>query len=793
MTDTTRIVVLGGGYGGVQATKMLHRTLGKRRDIEITLIDKNPFQTLMTELHEVACGRVEPESVLISYRKIFGATRVSVVADRIRTIDFDKKKLISDTTGYDYDYLLIGVGAEPEDFGLPGVKENAYMLWSFDDALTLRRHIEEVFREAAAEKDPAKRAELLTFVVAGAGFTGIEVAGELKDHRRVMCQTYHIEESEVRIIVVEALAWILPNLPPRLQEKARRYLERRGVEFMLRSPILGAEKGKVLLGGNASIPTKTFIWTCGIQGREFAGNLALTKGRCVNRACRFSATQSTCGVKNCTFAPGQYVVGKRGRLLVNEYMQSIDYSNVYVVGDVSWYLEGGKVLPQIVETAVQTGETAAHNIAAAIEHGQMKAFHSNYHGIMVSLGAFSGVAHVMGMSLTGIFAIGVKHMINIVHLFTVAGVNQVWEYLKHEFLDVKNQRSFIGGLAAYKVRGYWPLLLRVWLGFMWVVEATNKMTEGWLDFSSGQSKTGWMFSPGVIQAGVKGAEASSAAPQAAQGVAQAAPATANAAGAVAATSGASAATGAAANAAGAAHAAGVAATSGASAATGAAANAAGAVAATSGASAATGAAANAAGAVAATSGASAATGAAANAAGAAAASAASAAPAAAATAPAAAAAAPAASAASTAAAHAAAQAHAVPGPWLDTTHNILDPSWGIVIWFRHTFMDGIFAHLHYTVFQVLIVFTELLIGLALFGGFFTWFAAVVSIGLCIIFTLSGMFAWNQAWFIFAAIVMMGGAGRAFGLDSFTVPFFKRWWNGTKIARRTRLYADEPTK
>ena len=423
----------------------------------------------------------------------------------------------------------------------------------------------------------------------------------------------------------------------------------------------------------------------------------------------------------------------------------------------------------------------------------MKAFHSNYHGIMVSLGAFSGVAHVMGMSLTGIFAIGVKHMINIVHLFTVAGVNQVWEYLKHEFLDVKNQRSFIGGLAAYKVRGYWPLLLRVWLGFMWVVEATNKMTEGWLDFSSGQSKTGWMFSPGVIQAGVKGAEASSAAPQAAQGVAQAAPATANAAGAVAATSGASAATGAAANAAGAAHAAGVAATSGASAATGAAANAAGAVAATSGASAATGAAANAAGAVAATSGASAATGAAANAAGAAAASAASAAPAAAATAPAAAAAAPAASAASTAAAHAAAQAHAVPGPWLDTTHNILDPSWGIVIWFRHTFMDGIFAHLHYTVFQVLIVFTELLIGLALFGGFFTWFAAVVSIGLCIIFTLSGMFAWNQAWFIFAAIVMMGGAGRAFGLDSFTVPFFKRWWNGTKIARRTRLYADEPTK
>ena len=743
MTDTTRIVVLGGGYGGVQAAKLLNRRLGRRRDIEITLIDRNPYQTLMTELHEVACGRVEPESVIITYRKIFGATSVAVVADRVRTIDFEKRRLLSDTAGYDYDYLVIGVGAEPEDFGLPGVRDHAFMLWSFDDAVTLRRHIEDTFKQAAAESDPEKRAELLTFVVAGAGFTGIEVAGELKDHRTTMCRKYHIDPHDVRIVVVEALGWILPNLPPRLQKKAKRYLERNGVEIKLRCPILGADEGKVLLAGNASISTRTFIWTCGIQGREFAGNLALTKGRCVNRACRFSTTQSTCGVKNCTFAPNQYVVGKRGRLLVNEYMQSVDYPNVYAVGDVAWYLEGGKVLPQIVEAAVQTGETAAHNIVASIEHEPMKAFRSSFHGIMVSLGAFTGVADVMGIRLTGIFAIGLKHMINVIHLFGVAGVNQVWEYVKHEFLDVKNERSFIGGLASYKVRGYWPLLLRVWLGFMWVVEATNKITQGYLDFSSGKSQTGWMFSPGVIQAGVRGAGATSAATQS----------SVPAAGAVAATSGASAAAGAATQAA----------------------PAAGAVAATSGASAAAGAAAQAApaaGAVAATSGASAAAGAAATSG---------------------------ASAAAAAPAHAAAtaavvQAHAAaPGPWLDTTHNILDPASGLVTWFRHTFMDGIFAHLPYSWFQVMIVMMELLIGLALFGGFFTWFAAVASIGLCIIFTLSGMFAWNQLWFVFAAILMMGGAGRAFGLDSWTVPFFKRWWNGTRLARRTRFYADEPTK
>ena len=718
MPETVRIVVLGGGYGGVEAAKVLERELGRRRDVQITLIDRNSSHTLMTELHEVAGGRVEPESVQISYRKIFGARKVSVAMDTIRTVDFAAREAISNTARYPYDYLVLAAGGEPEDYGLPGIKEHALMLWSMDDALKLRRHLHDMYQRASAEPDQARRTEMLTFVVAGAGFTGVELAGELMDQRHILCRHFHIDEGEVRIVVVEALDAIIPNLPSRLQKKARSYLERRGVEFMLHTPIIGALPDKVLLAGGKSIATRTFVWTCGIQGCEFAANLAITKGKCSYRKCNIAMTGGTCGGKGCTYFEGRYIEGKRGRLLVNEYMQSPDYSNVYVVGDVAWYLEGKRVIPQIVETAVQTGATAAHNIAAEISGGEMKAFKSNYHGIMVSLGTYSGVAHVMGVSLTGIFAIAVKHMINVVHLFTVAGVNQVWEYVKHEFLDIKDSRSFIGGFAAYKVRGYWPLLLRLWLGFMWVVEATNKITEGWLDFSSGQSKTGWMFSPGVHQAGLKVADATSAA---------------------------SAAAGAGAAAAGGAAAAAV------SAATAAAGTAAAAADATSAATAAAGA------------------GAAAGAASTAAVSAAS------------------------SAAGAGAAAAAAHGPWLDTTKNILDPHWGIVSWFRGWFMDGIFAQIPYTWFQVIIVMTELLVGLALFGGVFTWWAAVVSLGLCVIFTLSGMFAWNQLWFFFAAILMLGGAGRAFGLDSWIVPFFKGWWNGTRFARRTRFYADEPTK
>ena len=244
MSDTTRIVVLGGGYGGVEAAKVLERGLGMRHDVSITLIDRNSYHTLMTELHEVAGGRAEPESVQISYRKIFGARNVKLVTDTIRTIDFKGRELVSEATRYPFDYLVIGAGAEPEYYGIPGIQENSFSLWSFDDAMKVRRHIEDLFRKASAEPDPARKAEMLTFVIAGAGFTGIELAGELKDQRHVLCQHYHMDERDVRIIVVEALDTIIPNVPARLQKKAQAYLEQRGVEFMLRSPITGAEHGQ---------------------------------------------------------------------------------------------------------------------------------------------------------------------------------------------------------------------------------------------------------------------------------------------------------------------------------------------------------------------------------------------------------------------------------------------------------------------------------------------------------------------------------------------------------------------
>ncbi len=651
MSDSKKILILGGGYGGVKAGKILEKRFRKDPNVEITLVDMRPFHTLMTELHEVAGWRTEPESVQVSFKKIFGARRINVVLDKIEKVDFEAKKAFGTTGTYDFDYIVVGVGAEPEYFGIPGIKENSFTLWSFEDAMKVRNHVEHMYLAASKELDPDKRRRMLTFVVAGAGFTGIELIGELLEYRDVMCKKLYIDPKDVRVVNIEALPSILPILEEPLRAKAEKYLTKKGCEIKLGQAIVGAEPGKILLKSGDIFETETFIWTCGVKGSSFAGSLPLP-------------------------------MGKRNRIECDKYMRSTQYPNVYLVGDNSGFMmDNGKPIAQIVESAHFTAETAAKNIIADISGGEHHEFKANYHGFMISLGGRYGVANAMNLKTSGFIAMSMKHFINMFYLFTIAGFNQVWEYAKHEFLDMKHDRTFVGGFLSYKLRGYWPLLLRMWLGLMWLFEGINKIGEGWLNFAKGSSSS-WMFSPGVTQAGIKAAEVTSAASAAwEEGSTEAVVETVTAA-----------------------------------------------------------------------------------------------------------------SGAWDAAAEVTTEAveKTFKVVW-DLAKPIFDPQSGIVTWFRTTFMDGIFAFLPFSLFQIMIVVMEIGIGLALFGGCFTWIAAVMSIGMCVIFTMSGMFAWNQLWFVFAAIVMMGGAGRAFGCDYWVVPLIKRWWNGTKFARNWHFYGDDPTK
>ncbi|MBS5986621.1 NADH dehydrogenase FAD-containing subunit [Clostridium paraputrificum] len=445
MSDKKNILILGAGYGGVHVAKKLAKKYKKNNNVEITLIDKNPFHTLMTELHEVAGGRVHPESVQIELSKIFARTKVNVVTDLIEKVDTDNKTVKTTHGNYTYDYLVVGTGSEPAFFGVPGVKENGFTLWSFEDAMKIRHHVQKMFKLAAKERNEAKRKEMLTFVVAGSGFTGIEMAGELLEWKTRLAKEHNVDENEVRLMVVEAMGTILNMLDRKQADKAEKYMVKKGMTILKNSPIVEVAPNKIVLKSGEEIETNTLIWTCGIQANEEVKEYGLETARA-------------------------------GRLATNEFMQAVNKEDVFVVGDLNYYEEEeGKGTPQIVEAAIQTGDVIAKNIIALMDKKKdLTKFKSNYHGFMVSIGGKYCVANLAGIKLAGFFAMIMKHLVNLHYLWGVNNVNACYHYLQHEFFSMEDNRCIMRGHLSSKSNRLWLVPLRLYIGVLWLLEGLKK-------------------------------------------------------------------------------------------------------------------------------------------------------------------------------------------------------------------------------------------------------------------------------------------------------------------------------
>lgn len=445
MSDKKNILILGAGYGGVHVAKKLAKKYKKNNNVEITLIDKNPFHTLMTELHEVAGGRVHPESVQIELSKIFARTKVNVVTDLIEKVDTDNKTVKTTNGNYTYDYLVVGTGSEPAFFGVPGVKENGFTLWSFEDAMKIRHHVQKMFKLAAKERNEAKRKKMLTFVVAGSGFTGIEMAGELLEWKTRLAKEHNVDENEVRLMVVEAMGTILNMLDRKQADKAEKYMVKKGMTILKNSPIVEVAPNKIVLKSGEEIETNTLIWTCGIQANEEVKEYGLETARA-------------------------------GRLATNEFMQAVNKEEVFVVGDLNYYEEEeGKGTPQIVEAAIQTGDVIAKNIIALMDKKKdLTKFKSNYHGFMVSIGGKYCVANLAGIKLAGFFAMIMKHLVNLHYLWGVNNVNACYHYLQHEFFSMEDNRCIMRGHLSSKSNRLWLVPLRLYIGVLWLLEGLKK-------------------------------------------------------------------------------------------------------------------------------------------------------------------------------------------------------------------------------------------------------------------------------------------------------------------------------
>ena len=448
------IVILGAGYAGIEAAQTLHRRLKKQNDVEITLIDQNDQHILLTELHEVAGHRVGPDGVRISIEHALQYTNVKFVQDRIIRADLKERKLFSETKTYSFDYLIAGFGSEPAYFGIPGIEEHAFTLWSLDDAGKIHRHILDMFREASEEKDPGRRGELLTFAIGGGGFTGVELMGELLEWTRALCRQYGIDRREVKLMIVEALPTILPIIHDKLIKKSIRYMEKHDAEILANSPITNVEADSFSIKGGKTIRTHTLIWTGGIQTNSFVKELGVT-------------------------------VGKRNRIVVNEYCQSTEYPYVYATGDNMQFTdEKGEILPPLVETAMQSGHIAAENVAAEILGKEKQKLKPNLHGVMVSIGSTYGVAQLKGTPMmSGFLAIVIKHLVNMHYLFGIGGIELCWNYLNHELFHTNRTYNFflqsIISHAKERSFKFWLFPLRIWLGTMWLSSGLQKLQNGW--------------------------------------------------------------------------------------------------------------------------------------------------------------------------------------------------------------------------------------------------------------------------------------------------------------------------
>lgn len=443
------IVVVGAGYAGVSATKFLAKKFKKDTDVTITLIDRHSYHTMMTELHEVAGGRVEPEAIQYDLQRLFSRKKnVKLVTDTVTGIDKENKVVKTLAGSYPFDQLILGMGGEPNDFGTPGVKENGFTLWSFDDAVKIHHHIEATVAKAAIEPDAEVRKAMLTFVVCGSGFTGIEMVGELIDWKDRLAKDAKIDPDEITLMVVEAMPTILNMLSRNDAAKAERYLEKKNVQLLLNSPIVEVAADHIKLKDGSEVPTHTLIWTAGVKATSDAADFGLEAAR-------------------------------GSRLVANEYMQAKGYEdkNIYIIGDLVYYEETPNTpTPQIVQAAEQTGHTAAANIVADIKGGEKHAFKGNYQGFMVSIGAKWGVANLFDkIHLSGFLAIIMKHIVNLKYFFDIRSGYYMFQYIMHEIFHIKDDRSVARGHTSRYGNVLWSVPLRVFYGMVWLVESMKKI------------------------------------------------------------------------------------------------------------------------------------------------------------------------------------------------------------------------------------------------------------------------------------------------------------------------------
>jgi NADH dehydrogenase len=390
MSTVPRIVILGAGYGGVLTALRLQKELNYN-EANVTLVNKHDYHYITTHLHMPAAGTDDPENARVNISKLIDEFKIDFVKSTVVQIKPTEKKVILEDGTLSYDYLVIALGGESETFGIPGLQEYALAIRSINSVRLIREHIEYQFAKFKREPD---RTDYLTFVIGGAGFTGIEFIGELADRIPKLCKEFDVDPALVKIINIEAAPTVLPGFDPELVDYAMKVLADKGVTFKIATAIKECTPDGVVLATGETIKTSTVVWTGGIRGNRL--------------------------VEQAGFET------MRGRVKVDPYLRTTQNGNVYIIGDSSlMFNDEGRPYPPTAQIAMQQGVTCAFNLVAAIRNQPMREFKFDNKGVVASLGKGEAIGIVFGRKLKGGLAAFMKKLIDLRYLFIIGGVTLV--------------------------------------------------------------------------------------------------------------------------------------------------------------------------------------------------------------------------------------------------------------------------------------------------------------------------------------------------------------------------------
>src|SRR5947207_9829832 len=375
-----RIVILGGGFGGVYAAMHLEKLLARQSAVEISLVSRDNFFLFTPMLHEIAASDLEITNIVNPLRKLL--RKVEVLVGDVNEIDLPNKRVLisrgyrNDSKQIDYDHLVIALGSITNFYDIPGLAGLAVAMKSLRDAIQLRAQIIRHLEEANSECNLADRQSLLTFVVAGGGFAGVETVAALNDFVREALPFYpNLSEDMLRVMLVHSGPAILPELGESLGRYAEKVLARRGVEIRLTTRVKSMTENSVFLVDSVAIPSRTLVWTAGTVPSPLIFSLPCKK--------------------------------ERGRIRVNQFLQVSDWPDVWAVGDCAFVPDirnSGMSHPPTAQHAIREGKIVAQKIAAALLGRPLKSFSFRTIGLLASIGRRTGVARIFGFNFSGFFA-----------------------------------------------------------------------------------------------------------------------------------------------------------------------------------------------------------------------------------------------------------------------------------------------------------------------------------------------------------------------------------------------------